>query len=158
MAKFLDDRPIRSFAHDLLWLGDASVREQITNIGHTIAAPLAPGAHPSESLTFAVHGPWGMGKSSAMQLIRSAAIEKAGAAAERLHFIEYSAPTHEAMRGSDKEEDGKAARSVPVTLAFRIIQSLAGKTDEEQTSFLVKYLDNAFAQVVQATGWATRPS
>lgn len=151
MARFLDDRPIRSFTSDLLWLDDATIREQITNIGHTIAAPLAPNAKPSESLTFAVHGPWGMGKSSALQLIRSAAIEKAGPAAERLRFIDYSAPAYEAMRGSDPEQD-KTARGVPVTLALRVIQSLAGKTDKERFPFIFRMFDEAAAQALQEVG------
>jgi len=146
MARFLDDRPIRSFDHDLLWPQEKSIRDQIENIGRTIVAPLAVNAEPSESLTFAVHGAWGMGKSSALQLIKATALQEAGDEADRLCFIEYSAPAHEAMVGFEQGA-AKGGRSVPVTLALRIIQALAGDTDEEQAAFLVKYLNYAFTMV-----------
>jgi len=82
------DRPVGD-AEDQLWFASPKdrasprpIRDQLDQVAATIVAPLAPGAKPSPSLTVAIHGASGSGKSSALQVLWDLALAKARALGE----------------------------------------------------------------------------
>ncbi|MFO0591091.1 MAG: P-loop NTPase fold protein [Polyangiaceae bacterium] len=104
------DRPIRD-PEDQLWFSAPQdrakpkpIRRQLDQIAETLVAPLAPGAKPAASLTIAIHGAPGSGKSSALNVLWDLAREKAralgsgadgDAIAARLVRCAYVAPNWE---------------------------------------------------------------
>ncbi len=110
---FLSDAPVK-WGENQLWAEDSEVIEQIRQIADEILN--ARGA-----LTFAIHGVWGMGKTSFLQMVEGAAKEKLetamkeGRAAPQVEFCWYTASLYQ---GS-----GDAAK----TLTQRIISTLSGK-------------------------------
>ncbi len=82
------DRPVGD-AEDQIWFvspkdrtSPRPLREQLEQVAATIVAPLAPGASPSPSLTVAIHGACGSGKSSALNVLWDLALAKARALGE----------------------------------------------------------------------------
>jgi hypothetical protein len=144
VSTFLSDRPIGDMRSDMLWMGDSTVRTQLENIVATIVAPLKPGAPRAESITFAIHGRWGMGKSSALQLIRAQAMSAADGDATRLFFVPYSAPIYEASLRSGRPES--VDMNVHTTFALGVLQVLAGKTGQEQTRWLIENMQQLFTK------------
>jgi hypothetical protein len=132
--KFLHDRPIRELDADLLWREDPDIIEQIRDVSVTITDPLREGSEPGESMTFAIHGHWGMGKSSAMKLIQAQASRLAAGALSRLYFSEYLAPMHEAMLLNHTAD----AVDVRAALGLSIVQSLAGQVPADRTQWLLE--------------------
>ncbi|WP_437486162.1 P-loop NTPase fold protein [Sorangium sp. So ce1014] len=115
----LDDRPVDADG-DLLWKS-LPIRRELERIAETIVRskedPL------SSSMTFAVHGKWGTGKSSALKMLRSFVQERSEAAGKRPVFCEYQAPALQASR-----------RDARTTLAMRILQSIAMAGDARKIS------------------------
>ena len=125
-----DDRPV-SIAGDLLWSGDSSIRPRIQEVARTITCALTPSPdaddgdpEPSESsmldasahsMTFAVYGGWGSGKSSLLQMISDAILAEAGDDAHRVIFCRFNAWSHQA-RSADVRE----------LLALRAATAIAG--------------------------------
>lgn len=127
---FFSDRPV-GLQGDLLWEGE-TIREQIANMARRVVAPLRPSpsdysSSMSDSITFAIYGRWGMGKSSALNMLR----EEAQAFAQdigqqqRLHFCFYATPAYEAL-----------PYDVRTTLALRILAALAGSPQQAVEEFL----------------------
>lgn len=132
----LSDRPVGQ-ADDRLW-NERPFRRQLERVAKTFAEPLARG-RSMPSLTVAVLGPWGAGKSSALRILRDRAAEIAlasgegGAASDgapvgtarpasqgappkpRLVICDYSAPVWQATKLDAR-----------TTLVARMLVSLAG--------------------------------
>ena len=149
---FFPDRPV-GLTGDLLWdaqenlperrRSSTSIRDQIRLIAETIVGPLFDGTgseptRPTESITFAIHGRWGMGKSSALRMIREQATllaaEREGTT-DRVLFCDYNAPAYENLEFP-----------VRTTLALRLLTSIAGSPQRAVEQFL---------QVSVATGSLT---
>ena len=116
------DRPV-GLRGDVLWK-DNTIKEQILQVAKAIVAPL-DGLEPQESITFAVHGRWGTGKSSALRMIREQCQELAGAQASKLVFCDYAAPAFESLPYDAK-----------TTLILRMIVSLSGGLGQAVDQFL----------------------
>ncbi len=129
------DRPVGRDA-DPLWEGH-EIRAHLEHVADTFVAPLL-NDREAPSITVAVHGAWGSGKSSALRILRDVALAKvralappaagppAGAAgpasapagaslADRLVFCEYAAPVWQSLTIKPR-----------TTLVARMLVSLAG--------------------------------
>lgn len=144
LLPLFSDRPVDNDT-DCLWRGD-EIRTHIEQLAHTFTEPLRRG-RPASSLTVAIQGPWGSGKSSALALLQDLTLAKARelstsvsspgepspavspadpAAApapqttsERVVFCKYSAPILESTH-----------RDPRTTLVARMLVSLAGGVQE----------------------------
>lgn len=118
---YMDDRPV-GMDEDLLW-ADAAVRTEIDRIATKIVAALDPrDARAARSLTFAIHGKWGMGKSSILRMIRERAVQLAQEHhlnSENLKFCIYQAPVYES-----------SPFDVRISLAFKILSSIKNSASE----------------------------
>lgn len=120
---FFPDRPV-DWEGDLLWHDDP-LKTQISLIAENLVTPLrADRADPlarSESLTFAVHGKWGRGKSSVLRMVRDRAehLAREHEVLDRLRFCDYLAPAYESL-----------AYDVRTTLTMRILTALKGNALE----------------------------
>lgn len=187
-----DDRPVGSDA-DSLWGGHAAgllresheaaplreghpaggddVRVHLEHIADTFVAPLRSD-HEASSITVAVHGAWGSGKSSALRILRDLALAKlrdaappaagpsVGAAAastapagappappgaslaDRLVFCEYAAPVWQSLTIKPR-----------TTLVARMLVSLAGGVERA----VVEMFQTANAAGSSASGGASQP-
>ncbi len=120
----LPDRPIEKKEGDLI-NKDNDFIKKLDRIAETIAQPLLNQEAASqkllfESITFAIYGKWGMGKSSALQLIAQMAYEHAAKsqAEERIKFCQFSGPTHESLRSRYQDD-------VRTMLVIRILMALS---------------------------------
>ncbi len=127
---FIPDRPV-GLDEDLLW-GETNVRESIRQIAARVVAPLQPercASQPSvaDSLTFAVHGKWGMGKSTVLRMIAEEAGRHAArlGVADRLKVCSYAAPAFAAL-GVD----------VRTSLVLQLLTTLAGSVGKALDSFV----------------------
>lgn len=135
-STLFSDRPV-GLNGDLLWR-NRLIHEQINEIAQRVVAPLldTPEATRalgvSDSITFAVYGKWGMGKSSALQMLRERASElaKAGGADDRIHFCTYLAPAYEFLPNND----------VRTTLLMRIMTAL---TNDDPRQAVERFLPDA---------------
>jgi len=151
------DRPVGDKA-DLLWFADPKarkgprpLRDQLDQIAETLVAALHPGANPHASLTAAITGACGSGKSSALNVLRDLATQKAraiapgaegDAVAARLVVCPYVAP--------DWQITKLDARS---TLVGAMLVSLAGS----EIKAVSKLLASA-ASISPQLGDASEPS
>jgi hypothetical protein len=132
-SEYLSDRPV-GFVGDLLWRDrKKTIALEIEHIAQRIVSPLRGNtkrldAPISNSMTFGVYGRWGMGKSSALRMLKEAAEQEAGRTdggtkdvSERLKICEYIASAYEPFA---KEMDAR------ITLALRIFTTLAGSPRE----------------------------
>jgi KAP family P-loop domain len=129
---YLSDRPV-GLTNDLLWK-DAPIRRQILHIAHRIISPLYVDSTSrsdliSDSMTFAIYGRWGMGKSSALRMLKEAAVEAAAGedgvgkdVSDQLKICDYTASAYAPF-----EMDAR------ITLAQRMLTSLAGGKSEAIT-------------------------
>lgn len=120
---YFDDRPV-GLRGDLLWCGneEADLDQQIREVAQRIVAPLREGdpGLASESLVFAIHGRWGSGKSSVLNMIQDEANKQAGDASTRLKFCEYLATVHENIERQPKP-----------TMVMRILLALADRNYQQ---------------------------
>lgn len=119
---FLTDRPISRFDRDWMWQNDFNLEtnRQIVEIAERIISPLTEPNNPSESLTFAVHGRWGSGKTSFIQLVDTYArteLRKQDIDEERLVYCRFNA--------SSQQNSSHPAR---VSLAMQVLIDLARST------------------------------
>jgi hypothetical protein len=127
LPALLSDRPVGN-SEERLWASqNKAIRDQLEQIAATFAAPLGPDKKPAPSLTIAVTGPWGSGKSSALRVLSDLTVEKvralappgdaaaADALASRLSFCRYAAPVLQAT-----------AVGARTTLVVRMLVALAG--------------------------------
>jgi len=116
------DRPA-GLDENIIWGPSTRTQRHIERIAARLVAGLNSTASPSmhASMTFAVHGKWGTGKSSALRMIRERALllAEASGAKDRIHFCTYLAPAHEGM-----------SFDVRTTLAVRMLGKLAGGTQQ----------------------------
>lgn len=140
----LDDRPVDATG-DLLWKS-LPIRGELERIAETIVRSKED--PPSPSMTFAVHGKWGTGKSSALKMLRSFVRERSVEAGKRPVFCEYQAPALQAAR-----------RDARTTLAMRILQSIAMAGDARKISQRLedyaRIIDRDRTEGLQSTGGAT---
>ena len=150
------DRPVRD-PEDQLWFASPKdrsqpkpIRRHLEQIAETLVAPLAPGAKPAASLTIAIHGAPGAGKSSALNVLWDLALAKAralapgadgDAIAARLVRCSYLAPNWQSPELSARQ-----------TLVASMIVALAGGESEA-----VKKLLLATQGVAQDLGDASEP-
>jgi|GEM_PF-4236769 len=78
MRLFFPDRPVRQSDDNILWNDkDDIVGQQIEDIAQRLIEPINPKSEvrnsASDSITFAIHGDWGAGKSSFQSMIRDRA-------------------------------------------------------------------------------------
>ncbi len=126
MLRYFPDRPVGP-AEDTLWVED-DFREQLNQTVDTIVASLeSDRPRETDSMTFAIYGEWGMGKSSALKIIEQEARLRADKreAGHRLHVCKYAAPYYE-----------PAGQDVRVTLAMRIMSAIAGGPEQAVDMFL----------------------
>ncbi|WP_438041543.1 P-loop NTPase fold protein [Sorangium sp. So ce128] len=140
----LDDRPVDA-GGDLLWKS-LPIRGELERIAETIVRSKED--PPSPSMTFAVHGKWGTGKSSALKMLRSFVRERSVEAGKRPVFCEYQAPALQAAR-----------RDARTTLAMRILQSIAMAGDARKISQRLedyaRIIDRDRTEGLQSAGGAT---
>jgi hypothetical protein len=115
---FIPDRPTDE---DLLWQDD-NIQAKLEHIAERIVSPLYLDAsdHPfqiSSSMTFAINGYWGMGKSSALKMLKKKvlAIAEREEVKQQLKICEYIASAHAPF-----------AMDARITLAQRIFIALSG--------------------------------
>ena len=120
---YLSDRPV-GLENDLLWDGK-TIREEIERIAERVVSPLYSKTgklgspdQTSSSITFAIYGEWGMGKSTALRMLEEAIVELAQEklVSEQIYFCKYGAPSYEAL---SKSYDART------TMAFSILTALA---------------------------------
>jgi len=121
---FFDDRPIDDFSKDWMWKDDLSTdaNRQIMEIAQRIMRPLVAPDELSESLTFAIHGRWGSGKTSFVKLIIARArqlLREQNIDENRLVFCEFNA--------SSLQMSGQPARA---SMAMQVLLALAESTME----------------------------
>lgn len=106
-SRIFSDRPVPDLTKNLLWNDGDVVKAQIDNIAQRIAeAVLVPEnnidhssalpdsrkiLHSTSSLTFAVHGPWGAGKTSFIKMVLNRTRDILGTDQERLLECYYQA-------------------------------------------------------------------
>ncbi len=138
MPRYFHDQPISNTAEDKLWGEKAEVRKELSSIASTIAKALtAP--QPAFALTFAIYGRWGMGKSSALGIIRDEALARAKAKAQaagrdpndanRLKFAQYNANRYEVLY---RQQKFRARASV----GLEMLRGIAGGTDDQLLDLL----------------------
>lgn len=127
---YFSDRPV-GLRNDLLWKGQI-INEQIYQIAERVVSPLFSSSSSqysddtSSSITFAIYGRWGMGKSSALRMIQEASyLLTKGHVEERLHFCEYPAPSYEMLPYDAR-----------TTMVLRMLTSLAGGPKQAIDQFL----------------------
>jgi KAP family P-loop domain len=118
---FTDDRPIATEDDDLLWHND-NIHEKLQHIAERIIGPLYLETSKysfqiSNSMTFAIYGRWGMGKSSALKMLKEKVlcIAKREGVSERFKLCEYVASAYEPF-----------AMDARITLAQCIFTTLSG--------------------------------
>lgn len=143
---YFSDRPV-GLPDDLLWEGEI-IREQIQSIAERIVAPLeAKDTNLSDALTFAIYGKWGMGKSSALQMLceQAAVLAKEKEVEGRLKFCRYEAPLHEPL-----------AYNARTTMAIRMLAVLTGGQQEAVGNLFPDYMlvkrDKLEERLPEATG------
>lgn len=122
---FFDDRPISDRDRDWMWQSDFDMgaNQQIKEIAQRIIRPLTNPNDPSESITFAIHGRWGAGKTSFVELVMADARAELGDIdASRLIFCKFNA--------SSQQNTKQPAR---VSLAMQVLISLAESTMQDNT-------------------------
>jgi len=132
-STLFSDRPV-GLNGDLLWRNHL-IHEQINEIAQRMVAPLRDEPEAtralgmSDSITFAVYGKWGMGKSSALQMLRERAGElaKASGGEGRIHFCTYLAPAYEFLPNND----------VRTTLLMRIMTALANDNPQQAVDYFL---------------------
>lgn len=133
---FLSDRPVEDIGQNSLWGGGDGGGDEIIDaiqaIAQTVVEPLLSDDTRSPSLTFAIFGSWGSGKSSAMRIVRNEAQKLAQEinAERRLLFCDYNGPINEALF--------RAGKPVLRTLALRILSTLV-PTEELQNVLFIKH-------------------
>lgn len=134
IASYFSDRPV-GLDGDLLWR-DEIIRQEINYIAQRVVDPLREmGEYPdhrSDSMTFAIYGKWGMGKSSALRMLREQAfvIAKEVGLQDHLKFCTFAAPSYESL-----------PYDVRTMLAMRILSSLSGDPAKALDEFLPEFVD-----------------
>ncbi len=142
----LPDRPV-GLKGDLLWEGGI-IREQIQGMAERIVAPLFDDSPEyqgglSDSMTLAIFGKWGMGKSSALRMLQEATEEVASRnnVPERLKFCSYLAPMHESLPYPAR-----------YTLALRMLIALGGSPQQAVKKFLNDVLGGTYPDDILPPG------
>lgn len=93
---FFPDRPVR-LNDNILWKKEKNdiVWQQIEDIGQRLVQPII-NKYASDSITFAIHGDWGAGKSSFQGMIkdRTEQLLKESGSVNRIKFCEYVASSY----------------------------------------------------------------
>jgi len=116
-TSIFDDQPIQDRGLDLLWKQNGIIFSSIEDIAQQLCEPLISETNQSlgsNSLTFAVHGPWGSGKTSFIHMVLKEAANRAGSKAERLRVCYYQASSH-----------ARTALGAKASLAMHILETLA---------------------------------
>ncbi len=160
MPRYFHDQPISNTTEDKLWGDKADIRKELSGIARTIARALtAP--QSTFALTFAIYGRWGMGKSSALGIIRDEVVAIARKAAERAKTSAIEKEIEEATKAranaKTREDIDKAEARVKAAeraaQAFSLVKTAResaeararAKTDDETA----KELDLAAAEAVE---------
>ena len=101
----VSDAPV-GVLQDLLWK-DSEMQLRIQEIVETILSS-------EEPLTFAIHGPWGSGKTSFLKMIEESIRDRED---QTVHVCWYNASTYQNVSSSAGDET--------VTLALRILDTLS---------------------------------
>jgi len=109
----LSDAAIGSIQDDLLWR-KSDVYLRIQEIVDTILSS-------EEPLTFAIHGPWGSGKSSFLRIVQESLKNNRGDQAVRVCW--YNASTYQNV--------SKSIEDAAITLVLRILDALSGGDPEK---------------------------
>lgn len=132
------DTPVVDFGEDALWPDDEVIRNEIDRIAAQLISPLRSRDLRKRSMTFAVHGKWGMGKSTALNFIRSRAQEFAVQEhlEQRLLFPYFHAPFYETFNKSHGIE-------VQHSLAISILNAVFGSDPGEALERFQRYIPRA---------------
>ncbi len=164
-SSFLSDRPV-GVTNDLLWHRPKRLKQtepwpgdvisgKLDDFANSIVSPLLDktqhSTELSSSLTFAINGKWGAGKSSALKMIKEKARDLlAGSkkiSPDHLKFCEYMATRYEAH-----------SYDARVTLALQIITALAGSTQKAAEEFLPEALGVTQLGQLLPQGWSEAES
>lgn len=150
---FFQDRPLVRPGDSTLWMEGDIVTQQMSDIATTIVRPLlqsvlvepaeSPGVEGSGALTFAVHGRWGSGKTSFIQLVLKEAERQLLAAnvdADKLLCCWYNAASFEG-----------ASLKPRATLLRHVLLTLAGQNHEQAVSIFRKHIDQLNALEEEAS-------
>ncbi len=136
---YLSDRPVGT-VNDSLWGEGSIIRKQIRGISQRIVSPLSTvssklSEQGSDSMTFAIYGHWGMGKSSALRMLKEEVLQLAEKNPTidvgQIKVCEYIASAYQSF-----ESDAQIGLDARVTLAQRIFTTLAGEEGEALQQFL----------------------
>lgn len=147
---FLDDRPV-SLSRDILWGQENPLRRQIARIAQTITLPLVE-LDSGTSITFAVFGRWGMGKSSTLNMlidqVKAFAKENVGdEAGARIKVSHFSSPIYEAEFASKS-----APRSALQSLIQGLIESILDGEKADATYWIMEQIPNANIEAMAVLG------
>lgn len=123
LFSLLHDRPV-TVADDLLWNEDEDFRRQLDQLAETIVRS-ATGLSGIDSMTFGIYGQWGMGKSSALRMLKELVTTKADEQARRFVFCDYAAPQFERL-----------TTDIRTTFFMRVLTALTGSQEAAIRRFL----------------------